>query len=129
MKDKAVQGKVSQMFLDEQDVLVIAGSNRQNPIPVVTAETGAMMIELGHDSLVGMHTDSHKLGAWFNSKMLVAIYCKRYERTCTVLFVVSKMKFSASPGYRFQQMRWWDAPCRSVCIDLVVLDAQSTTSV
>ena len=25
-------------------------------------------------------------------------------------------------------MRWWDAPGRSICIDLVVLDAQSTTS-
>ena len=61
LKDKAVQGKVFHMFLDEQDVLVIAGSNRQNPIPVVTAETGAVMIELGHDSLVGIHTGFYKL--------------------------------------------------------------------
>ena len=46
LKDKAVQSKLSHMFIDDEDVLIIASSNQQTPIPVVTAETGAMMIEL-----------------------------------------------------------------------------------
>ena len=128
LRDKAVQGKVSHMFIDEQGVLVIAGSNRQNPIPVVTAETGAKMIELGHDSLVGMHTGSRKLGVWLIQRCWWPSIAKDMKEHIRYCVWCQKMKFSASPGYGFQQMRWWDAPGRSVCIDLVVLDAQSTTS-
>ena len=97
LKDKAVQSKLSHMFIDDEDVLIIASSNQQTPIPVVTAETGAMMIELGHDSLIGMHTGSRKLGVWL-IQMLVAIYCKRYEGTHTLLCVVSEDEVFSESG-------------------------------
>ena len=103
LKDKAVQGKVSHMFLDEQDVLVIAGSNRQNPIPVVTVETSAMMIELGHDSLVGMHTGSRKLGVWLIQRCWWPSIAKDMKEHIWYCFVVSKIKFSATAGYGFNR--------------------------
>jgi hypothetical protein len=98
LKDKAVQSKLSHMFIDDEDVLIIASSNQQTPIPVVTAETGAMMIELGKDSLIAIHAGSRKLGVWLIQRCWWPSIAKEYEGTHTLLCVVSEDEVFSESG-------------------------------
>ena len=104
LKDKAVQSKLSHMFIADEDVLIIASSNQQTPIPVVTAETGAMMIELGKDSLIAIHAGSRKLGVWLIQRCWWPSIAKDMKEHIRYCVWCQKMNFSASPGYGFQQM-------------------------
>ena len=125
---KPERGFVDHCFVNELDILVIANANKADPIPVITRSAGKQMIVLSHDQVSTLHSGSRKMHYWLIERcwwygMFADI--KAHVKTC---LICQRMKFAASPGYGYQQMRWWNGPGKMVCIDLVVLTQSHASS-
>jgi hypothetical protein len=126
---KTVRGFVQHMYVNELGLLVIANANKEDPIPVITPELGEVMICLSHDELSTLHLGSRKMKFWLIERCWwfgMLLHITKHSKSC---LTCQRMKFSASPGYGYQQMRWYNGPGKMICIDLVVLTQSHASSV
>lgn len=122
---KSVQGNAQHMFMNENDVMVYATANGQYPVPVITPKLGRRIIGVAHDALTSVHIGDRKMMHWIRLRYWwfgMSSEISRHTKTC---LLCQKMKFAASPGYGFMQMRVYDRPGRCICIDIVVLNHAS----
>ena len=125
---KGVRGFVDHMFVNEVNVLVIANANREDPIPVINRTLGMSMIIRSHDQISTLHLGARKMYNWLIERCWwygMNVDIQKHTKSC---LTCHRMKFSASPGYGYQQMRWWNGPGKIICIDLVVLNQSHKSS-
>jgi hypothetical protein len=125
---KDVRGFVDHCYINDKGILVIANANKEDPIPVITRSMGKSMIVLSHDEMSTLHSGARKMHHWLIERCWwygIHVDIKEHVKTC---LTCQRMKFTASPGYGYQQMRWWNGPGKMVCIDLVVLTQTHTSS-
>ena len=125
---KDIRGFVQHMFVLETGVLVIASSDRQDPIPVISRDMGQIMIKRGHDSISTLHSGGKILRYWLIERCWWWGMTTDVANHISTCLTCQRMKFAASPGYGFQQMRWWDSPGKMICIDIVVLQGKHKSS-
>jgi hypothetical protein len=128
---KDVRGMVEHMFVNEADILVIASADRHDPIPVVDRQLGMTVITHAHDDLTALchMAGDKKMQAWIIERCWwYGMWADLKEHASHCITCQQRMKFAASPGYGYMQLRWYDSPGKMVCIDLVVLTQSHTTS-
>ena len=127
---KDVRGMVDHMFVDESNILVIASAEKSDPIPVVSRQLGMSVIVHAHDDLTALchMAGDKKMHAWIIERCWWYGMWTDLKDHASHCVTCQRMKFAASPGYGFMQLRWYNSPGKMVCIDLVVLTQSHTTS-
>ena len=127
---KDVRGMVDHMFVDESNILVIASADKSDPIPVVSRQLGMSVIVHAHDDLTAIchMAGDKKMHAWIIERCWWYGMWTDLKDHASHCVTCQRMKFAASPGYGFMQLRWYNSPGKMVCIDLVVLTQSHTTS-
>ena len=92
---------------------------------IINSHLGEKAIHYAHNALTAVHIGSRKVIHWIRQRYWwkqmateIADHCK-HCKTC------QRMKFFSQPGAGFMQMRVYDRPGRSICIDIVVLNHRS----
>ena len=122
---KTDQGNAQHMRVNTDGIVVYAMSDGQWPVPVINSLLGEKAIRYAHNALTAVHIGSRKVIHWIRQRYWwkqmateIADHCK-HCKTC------QRMKFFSQPGAGFMQMRVYDRPGRSICIDIVVLKHRS----
>ena len=119
---KADLGMVQHMFLGDDGVLMFADANRRYPVPVITTELGQTAMNMGHEQLATCHLGITKLIEWVRMRYWwpkMSSDCIKHVRSC---LTCQRHKFTASPGYGFMNMRYYQGPAKDIVIDIVVLN-------
>lgn len=86
------------------------------------------MVIRAHDQITTLHLGDHKMYNWLIERCWwygMRSDVQKHAKSC---LTCHRMKFSASPGYGYQQMKWWNGPGKMICIDLVALTQPHTSS-